>query len=123
VSFGKEAPESPLKGCQEASLLVYDELTPATDNNRACEDFLLDLFEHRIGHYKPSIITASVTPSELETMPGSRLYDRLRRAAFAVLEFGFESKRKALNADYLNRSRCQPIQASLPRRAGGLQSY
>ena len=64
---------------------------------------LLDLFEARIGHFKPSIITANVSCGELEAVLGSRLLDRLRRAAVAVLEFNFESKRKSLNADYLKR--------------------
>lgn len=105
VAFGEEPPESPLARCQEASLLVYDELTVTTDNSRAYEDLLLDLFEKRIGHFKPSIITANVKPDELEVVLGSRLYDRMRRANFAMLEFGFDSKRKSLNEDYLNRNR------------------
>jgi len=103
VAFGEQAPESPLARCQEASLLVYDEVTGATDGP-AGEDVLLDLFEQRIGNLKPSVITANVSPGELEAALGSRLYDRLRRATFAVLEFGFESKRKALNANYLSRA-------------------
>ena len=105
VSFGEEPPESPLAGCQKSALLVYDEFTATTDNSRAYEDVLLDLFEYRNGHFKPSIITANVSRADLETALGSRLYDRLRRVAFAVLEFGFESKRNSLNADYLNRVR------------------
>jgi DNA replication protein DnaC len=104
VAFGEQSSESPLARCQASSLLVYDELTAATDS-RAYEDVLLDLFERRIGNFKPSIITANVSPGDLEAALGSRLYDRLRRAAFAVLEFGFESKRKSLNADYLSRAR------------------
>jgi DNA replication protein DnaC len=103
VAFGKEAPESPLASCQEAGFLVYDEFTTTTDNIRAHEDVLLDLFEHRNGNFKPSIITANVSRADLEAALGSRLYDRLRRAAFAVLEFGFDSKRGSLNSDYLKR--------------------
>ena len=86
-------------------MLVYDELSVTTDLGRAYEDVLLDLFEHRIGYSKPSVITTNSSRDELEAALGSRLYDRLRRAAFAVLEFGFESKRSSLNADYLNRTR------------------
>lgn len=104
VPFDQESPESPLSSCQEAELLIYDELTAATDS-RSHEDLLLDLFEARIGHFRPTIITANLSPGELEAALGSRLFDRLRRAAFAVLEFGFDSKRKPLNADYLNRAR------------------
>ena len=103
MAFRTEAPESPLARCQAASLLVYDELTAATDS-RAYEDVLLDLFEPRIGRFKPSIITANLSLGKLEPALGSRLFDRLRRAASAVLEFGFESKRRTLNAEYLKRA-------------------
>lgn len=105
VPFGEEPPESPLADHQRSAVLFYDELTTTTDNNRAYEDVLLDLFEHRNGHFKPTIVTANVSRADLEATLGSRLYDRLRRVNFAVLEFGFESKRGALNADYLNRTR------------------
>lgn len=103
VAFGDQPPASPLEKCQEAKILVYDELTANTDNNRACEDVLLDLFERRITNFKPSIITSNLLPGELEAAVGTRLFDRLRRAAFAVLEFGFESKRPGLNEDYLRQ--------------------
>ncbi len=85
-------------------MLVYDELTAATDS-RAQENVLLDLFEKRMGTYRPSIITANLSRGELEAALGTRLFDRLQRANFAVLEFGFASKRQSLNADYLNRGR------------------
>ena len=98
VPFGDEPPESPLAGSQQSELLVYDEFTATTDANRACEDVLLDLFDPRIGHFKPSIITSNVSLDDLEAALGSKLYDRLRRAAFAVLEFSFESKRPQFNA-------------------------
>ncbi len=103
VAFGEEPPDSPLVKCKEADLLVYDELTASSDG-RACEDVLLELFEYRIGHFKPSIITANMSRGELEVALGTRLFDRLRRAAFALLEFGFESKRPSVNADYLSRA-------------------
>ena len=50
-------------------------------------------------------ITANLTRAELETVLGSRFFDRLFGTAFAVLEFGFESKRQSFNAEYLNRAR------------------
>src|SRR6185369_4333982 len=105
VAFKEEPPKSPLAGCQESALLVYDEFTGTTDNSRAYEDVLLDLFEQRIGNFRPSVITANISPGDLEVALGSRLYDRLRRASFAVLEFGFDSKRPSLNNDYLTRTR------------------
>lgn len=104
VAFREAPPESPLASCQATPLLVYDEFTPSTDS-RTHEDVLLDLFEKRNGNFKPSIITANLSRGELEAALGSRLFDRLRRVTFAVLEFGFASKRQSLNADYLNRSR------------------
>lgn len=101
VPFGEDAPESPLLACQKAKVLVYDEVAASADN-RSSEDVLLDLFEFRIGHFRPTIITANLTKEELETVLGTRLHDRLKRAVFAVLEFGFESKRKLLNSNYLS---------------------
>lgn len=68
------------------------------------EGFLLDLFEERIGHHRPTIITSNFNRAELEEAIGTRLFDRLRRAAYAVLQFGFESKRPKFNADYLSRA-------------------
>jgi hypothetical protein len=62
------------------------------------------LFEHRLGHGLPTIITANLNRTELEEAIGSRLYDRLRHAAFAVLEFNFPSQRPRLNAEYLNNA-------------------
>jgi DNA replication protein DnaC len=103
VAFREKQPESPLARCRAAELLVYDELTSATDS-RSYEDVLLDLFEHRIGHFKPCVITANVTHVELEAALGTRLFDRLRRASFALLEFGFDSKRPNFNTDYLDRT-------------------
>jgi DNA replication protein DnaC len=104
VPFGEESPESPLKDLQEVGLMVYDELAPTADG-RSCEDVLLELFEYRIGRHKPAIITSNLNRSELEALIGTRLFDRLRLAAFQVLEFNFESKRRTFNADYLHRCR------------------
>ena len=104
VPFGEEAPVSPLASCQQSSVLIYDDFNDNTDHCRASENVLLDLFEIRNGYFRPSIITANVSRSELEVALGSRLYDRLRRVTYAVLEFGFASKRPSLNADYLKRT-------------------
>jgi DNA replication protein DnaC len=105
VAFRQEPPEDPLIRCRETSLLVYDDLTPLTDQ-RDSEGVLLDLLEYRINHYKPTVITANITRADLEAAIGSRLFDRFRRATFAVLEFDFPSRRSKSNADYLQR--CQP---------------
>ena len=103
VPFDLKPLVSPLATCQEASMLVYDELGPATDG-RSYEDLLLDLFDCRIGNFRPSVITTNANCAGLEAALGTRLFDRLRGASFAVLEFGFESKRSSLNLDYLNRT-------------------
>jgi DNA replication protein DnaC len=107
VPFDEKPPESPLVRCQNAEFLVYDDITEAKDN-RFDEDVLIELFEYRIGHYKPSIITSNLSREELEAVLGTRLFDRLRRAAYAVLEFGFPSNRPLLNTAYLDRSRTRP---------------
>ena len=103
VSFRTHQPESPLEQCQRADLLMIDELTLLPTHFDA-EGFLLDLFEERLGNYRPTIITSNLNRDELEAAIGSRLFDRLRRAAAAVLEFGFESKRPQFNKDYLNQN-------------------
>ena len=95
VTFGTEAPESPLARCQASSLLVYDDVTAQADN-RSCENVLLDLIETRIGYCRPSIITTNLSSEELERALGTRLMDRLREVVI-TLDFGFESKRPALN--------------------------
>jgi len=102
VTFRTEQPVSPLAACQNSELLVYDELTAAMDNRHACEDLLLDLFESRIGRFKPTIITGNILPKNLEESIGSRLFDRLTRVA-TVLEFGIPSKRSSLKQEYLQR--------------------
>lgn len=81
---------SPLDCCQNVGLLVYDELTP-NDGAADYEDTLLDLFESRSGNHRPTIITANICREQLESAIGSRLFDRLRRASRATLDFGLES--------------------------------
>jgi len=105
ISFDEEKPKSILEKCQQTGLLIFDELREAT-SNRDIEDPLLDLFEYRIGYHLPTVITANVKKSELETAIGSRLLDRLTKANFALAEFNFPSRRAILNADYL--ARCAP---------------
>ena len=102
VSFNMEQPESPLEQCQRAPFLMLDELDSLPTHFNA-EGFLLDLFEERLGAYRPTIITSNLKRAELETVLGTRLFDRLRRASAAVLEFGFESKRAQFNDDYLKQ--------------------
>ena len=59
VPFDEEPLKSPLNRCQSASLLVYDELTPP--ERLDFENVLLDLFEIRIGAFKPGIITSNLS--------------------------------------------------------------
>jgi hypothetical protein len=57
-----------------------------------------------VSEFKPSVITSNLSRNQFEEAVGTPLYDRFRRASFGLLEFGFESKRPTLNADYLRRS-------------------
>ena len=102
VSFGTAPAPNPLSACQQSALLVYDEMTESMENAVAAEDLFLDLFETRIGNLRHSIITAKMNPRKLESVLGTRLYDRLRRVS-TVLEFGFPSKRQELKPIYVNR--------------------
>ena len=101
IAFDQEAPVSPLESCKEAKLLLYDELTPPTTDRDY--DLLLELFEHRIGNYLPSIITTNLNQADLERALSSRLFDRLCGASYTCLKFGFQSKRRSLNGAYLAR--------------------
>ena len=92
-----------METCREVWLLVLDDFDMA-GGSRDAQESLYAMLDHRIGHYLPTVITGNLTRAELEPAFGSRLLDRIRRAQFAVLEFGFESKRRNLNADYLSRT-------------------
>jgi DNA replication protein DnaC len=97
---GDETPQDILEACQEANLLVLDDLG-LSSGSRDEPALVYDLLTHRYDNFSATIITSNLTPSELETEIGSRLYDRLREAAFAMLQFGFDSKRGDLNSVYL----------------------
>lgn len=102
VAFSDTPPVSPLRACQQTDLLVLDDLREAKDN-RDIEDLLLDLLDARIGRHRPTVITTNIARTELEDTLGSRVFDRLRGACYAVVEFNFPSKRGPLNGDYLKR--------------------
>jgi len=53
------------------------------------EALLLSLFEYRIAHFLPTIVTSNIPKSHLEVRLGSRLFDRLRQASFAILDLHF----------------------------------
>ncbi len=106
VPFGEEPPENPLIGYQENRLLIYDELTPLEERHDS-EDILLDLFDCRLGHHKPTVITSNISRPDMAAAIGARLCDRLRRTAL-VLEFGFPSRRASLHSEYLNRCAKRP---------------
>ncbi len=101
-SFSIQAPSSPIPACQQAPLLVLDDLIPLPIK-RDGEEILLSIFNFRIQHKLPSVITANLKPAEIEEAVGSRLYDRLRGAAYEAIEFGFESKRHLNRPEYLRR--------------------
>lgn len=102
AAFDQEPPKDILQRCQRADLLIFDEMREAV-GNRDIEDPLLDLFEYRIGHRLPTVITANLKKTELESAIGTRLLDRLRQANFALLEFNFPSRRAIVRRDYLAR--------------------
>ena len=102
VPFGDEPVSSPLWAAQRAPLLVYDELT-SLDAQRGEEDLLLDLLEHRIEYYLPTILTSNLAPADLESALGSRLLDRLRPCV-TMLPFGFESHRRRMRDEYARRA-------------------
>ncbi len=98
----RDGGQGPLAICQAVQLLVLDDLTPPA-NGMNVEELLLDLLDYRMGCYAPTVITSNLNGQQLEAAFGSRLIDRLRRGAYRILEFGFDSKRAPLNGDYLKR--------------------
>lgn len=96
----RREPTSLLQRCQWAKLLVLDDVAPSSAN-RTDEDLLLDLFEYRVGRYLPTVLTTNLGTEAMDVAFGTRFVDRLRRAAFATLDFGFPSRRAAGKSEYL----------------------
>lgn len=92
--------------CREAWLLVVDELGVAPGGNDA-ETLLHDILDHRVTDYGPTVLCANLPAGELEANFGSRLADRFRHAAFAVLTFTDPSRRPQANAAYLEQARAR----------------
>lgn len=90
--------------CRNADLLVVDELGVAPGGNDAAT-LLYDILDHRVSNYGPTVLCANDDPDELEAQFGSRLADRFRHAAFAMLTFTAPSRRQAGNAAYLEQAR------------------
>lgn len=90
--------------CRNTPLLVLDEFGVAPGGNDA-ETLLYDILDHRMTHFRPTVLCGNVEAGQLESQFGGRLADRFRQAAFAVLNFTGPSRRKAGNADYLAQAR------------------
>lgn len=92
--------------CRDSDLLVVDELGVAQGGNDA-ETMLHDVLDHRVSHYKPTVICANIPAGEFRVEFGDRLADRFRLAAFAVLNFTGPSRRRDGNVAYLAAARAR----------------
>jgi DNA replication protein DnaC len=84
--------EDPIEAYQKAELLVLDEIG-VTSGGRDEAPAIYEVLDYRYGERKPTILTANVSWDELKGILGNRMSDRLREAAFRILEFGGPSHR------------------------------
>lgn len=99
--FGQRPPADPLPRLSAVPLLCYDDLAAPQSDRQA--GLLLDLFDHRFGHGRPTVITANLVQEELPKAIGSRLHDRFTQEAFAVLTLDGPSYRAKRKTEYLSR--------------------
>jgi DNA replication protein DnaC len=90
----------PIPACQEADLLVLDELG-VSSGGKDEYPLLHEILDYRYGEYRPTIITSNATPEQLRETLADRLVDRLRQSTFDLLLFGGKSHREDLKQAYL----------------------
>ena len=95
--------ESVARKYKEARILALDEIGVAGAGNDA-ETLLYNILDHRMTNFGPTILCANLGANEIEGALGSRLADRFRQAAFAVLNLPGTSHRSRANESYLERA-------------------
>ena len=104
--------ENPIPACQDADLLVLDEMG-VTSGGRDEYPALHEILDHRYGEYLPTVITSNLGTQELRDMLGERLMDRIAQAAFKVLTFGGPSHRRQLRDQYRAGEQSKPTPEEL----------
>jgi hypothetical protein len=49
------------------------------------------------------VLTSNLPIKAFEELVGTAIFDRIRHACFALMTFGFPSKRSAMNEEYLRQ--------------------
>jgi DNA replication protein DnaC len=101
-----DAPD-PILTCQNADLLALDEVG-VSSGGRDEYPMIHEIIDRRIGEFAPTVITSNSTIEQLRETLGPRLVDRVRQAAFKVLNFGGESHRADLRSQYLATATPEP---------------
>ena len=86
--------------CQNTSLLVLDEIG-LSGGGRDEFPMLHSIMSHRIGARLKTVITGNVKPSELVTVFGERVVDRLRESSLKPVILTGASYRIHQRAEYL----------------------
>ncbi len=88
---------------KESPLLCIDEFGFV---NHSQDEALItfEILDYRIQELLPTILVTNNTTEELKKIIDPRLLDRIKQALFENLQFGFPSKRKNMNSQYLEKA-------------------
>ena len=88
---------------QDSSLLCVDDFGWVKHSqDEALTTF--EILDYRIQKLLPTILVTNYTTEELKEIIDPRLLDRIEQALSENLQFGFPSKRKSMNSQYLERA-------------------
>lgn len=99
ATYGNKDAADPIEPCQEASILVLDEMG-VSGGGKDEWPMLSEILDYRYSHLKPTVITSNLSWDEVRESLGDRIGDRMREAAHSVLVFSGESHRPDHRAAY-----------------------
>lgn len=98
-TYRDKAAVDPVEQAQDADLLVLDEMGLSAGGKDELP-MLHDVLDHRYNERKPTVLTGNISITELQSIVGERMEDRLRECAFAVLMFAGNSNRREARDNY-----------------------
>jgi DNA replication protein DnaC len=101
ATYRDRTAEDPVPICQNAGLLVLDEIGLSV-GGRDELPMLHDILDHRHCEMLPTVLTGNLHPGELRELIGERLDDRLHESGFEVLNFTGPSQRAAARERYFS---------------------
>jgi DNA replication protein DnaC len=99
ATYRDRAACDPVSRCQDAGLLVLDEIGLSA-GGRDELPLLHEILDYRYGEHRPTILTGNLGLDELRGIIGERLSDRLRECALPVLIFSGPSHRPERRGEY-----------------------